>query len=140
MESSSYFTVSLLLSCRLQKAELILQCRIDHLNSLITTDAITTADTEDLSSLHISIATCYKRLAVAAENKNIRGCISSALKHCKLALELDSKCEEGLWLCKLLERQKDVETKKILAIERLSEETIMRRAELRMPNPVQVYC
>ena len=80
----------------------MLQCRIHHLNSLITSSAITTADTEDLSCLHISIATCYKRLAVGAENKDITGCISSVLKHCKLALELDSKCEEGLWLCKLL--------------------------------------
>jgi hypothetical protein len=31
-----------------------------------------------------------------------------------------------------------METKKISAIERLSEETIMKRAELRIPNPVQV--
>jgi hypothetical protein len=139
MDISSDFILYLLLSCRLEKAKLILQCRIHHLNSLITTNAITTADSEDLSSLHISIATCYKRLAVIAENKDICGWISSALKHCKLALELDLKCEEGLWLCKLLERQKYVETKKISAIERLSEETIMRRAELRMPNPVQVY-
>ena len=116
----------------------MLQCRIHHLSSLITSNAITTANTEDLSCLHISIATCYKRLAKGAENNDISGCISSALKHCKLALELDSKCEEGLWLCKLLERQKDMETKKMLAIERLSEETIVKRAELMMPNPVQV--
>ena len=116
----------------------MLQCRIHHLNSLITSNAITTADTENLSCLHISIANCYKKLAVGAENRDINGYISSALKHCKLALELDSKCEEGLWLCKLLERQKDMEAKKLLAIERLSEKTVVKRAELRMPNPVQV--
>lgn len=116
----------------------MLQCRIHHLNSLITSNAITTADTEDLSCLHISIATCYKRLGVDAENKDITGCISSALKHCKLALELDSKYEEGLWLYKLLERQKNMEAKKMLAIERLSEETAVKRAKLMMPNPVQV--
>ena len=125
-------------SCRLQRAKLIFQCRIEHLKSLITSNAISTADTEDLSSLHISTASCYKRLAAGAENRSICGYISSALKHCKLALELDSKCEEGLWLTKLLERQQDVEFKKQLAAERLSEETIVRRTELRMPNPIQV--
>ena len=131
-------TVHCHISCRLQKAKVILQRRIRHLKSLITSNTIAAADAEELSSLHISIATCYKRLVVGAENKGICGYISSALKHCKLALELNTKSEEGLWLSNLLERQQDVETKKKLAIERLSEGTIMRRTELSMPNPVQV--
>ena len=76
---------------------------------------------------------------MGAENSCIcGGYISSALKHCKLVLELDSKCEEGLWLSKLLERQKDVESKKKLATERLIEGTNSIGAELSMPNPVQV--
>ena len=74
----------------------------------------------------------------AESNLSICGYISSALKHCKLALELDSKCEEGLWFSKLLERQKDVETKKKLVTERLSEGRTGRKAELTMPDPVQV--
>ena len=77
---------------------------------------------------------------MSAENSSICGdYISSALKHCKLVLELDSKCEEGLWLSKLLERQKDVETKKKLATERLTEGTNSVGENLSMPNPVQVY-
>ena len=116
----------------------MLQCRVHHLKSLIT--SIPVSEAEELSFLHISIATCYKRLAVGTENTNECGYISSALKHCKLALELDSKCEEGIWLSKLLERQQDVEIKKKLAMERLSggATCTARKAELSMPKPAQV--
>ena len=125
---------------RLQKAKVILQCRVHHLKSLIT--SIPVSEAEELSSLHISVATCYKRLAVGTENTSILcGYISSALKHCKLALELDSNCEEGVWLSKLLERQQDVEIKKKFATERLSEGTTCTatKAEIRMAKPVQVH-
>ena len=78
---------------------------------------------------------------MGTEDDNVCGHISSALKHCKLALELDSKCEEGLWLSKLLERQLDVETKKKLATKRLSEAATVtvKNAELSIPKPVQVH-
>ena len=125
------------LICRLQKAKVVLQYRIHHLKSLITS-TLTSAPAGELSSLHVSIATCYKRLAVDSESGGICGHISSALKHCKAALELDPENREGLWLSKLLERQQDVNLRKEVALKRLSEGTAIKGTELHMPKPVQV--
>lgn len=121
---------------RLKQAKLVLQCRLHHLKSLTATLAAED-NNEDLASVHISVATCYKRLAVGTENSTIY--ISSALKHCMLALELEPECKESLWLSKLLKRQQDVEAKKKVASEGLNEATpTARRMNLTMPKPVEV--
>ena len=84
------------------------------------------------------MATCHKRLAVVTESNNICSHISAALKHCKIALEVDPVNEEALWLCKLLERQQEAEVSKEEAAKRLNEETALERIQLSMPEPVQV--
>ena len=84
------------------------------------------------------MATCHKRLAVGTESNSIHTHISAALKHCKIALEVDPGNEEVLWLCKLLERQQEAEVSKEEAAKRLSEETALKGIELSLPEPVQV--
>ena len=55
-------------------------------------------------------------------------------------MEVDSgNREEGLWLSKLLERQREVEISKERATERLSEVMGAERGDvLKMPQPIQV--
>ena len=125
---------------RLQKVKTILKCRIHHLNTLIPSLSVT-ATPSDMSSLHFSIATCHKRLVSSCdESERVHAHLSSALKHCQTAMDLDSENrEDSLWLSKLLERQRDVEMIKQKAADKLS--AVMdteRRGVLKMPEPVQV--